>query len=149
MGKAFDISILEEFVKDIKSVGATKTDDESRGKPIRELDAMHEAEQRAMEVYKEYQYNILKAGELSTAITKGIDAEENPYIIILLAVEALSLMTDNKAFLDIIREKIKAKHGVDLAEPALLLGMEEITGMDISEVFPTADNDEENDLPIL
>ena len=55
------------------------------------------AEAKQLEVYAAYQTAIIKSGQLTSEITKGIQAEENPELLLLKAVKCISLMTGNRS----------------------------------------------------
>ena len=82
---------------------------------------------RTAEVYKQYQQNIARSGQLRTNIIKGIKAGESPYKLLLKAVECISLMTGDSLLLTATREDIKSIYGVGLleAEP-LKIELEEV-----------------------
>ena len=60
----------------------------------------------ALEAYKEYQQNILKAHQIRSEILKGLDSGEPAEELLLKACEAISRMTGDKVFLDLVKRKI-------------------------------------------
>ena len=87
---------------------------------------------RNLEVYRTYQENIKRSGQLQTDILKGAIAGEDIYSLFLKAVQAISCMTSNKAFYSQIEEDIKTIYGRGLQEPApLLLEIQQYTHMSI------------------
>ena len=71
---------------------------------------------KTAEVYKQYQQNISRSGQLRTDIIKGVKAGESPYKLLLKAVECISLMTGDSLFLDATRADIKSIYGAGLLE---------------------------------
>ena len=76
---------------------------------------------RNLEVYRTYQENIKRSGQLQTDILKGARAGEDIYSLFLKAVQAISLMTSNTVFYSQLEEDIKTIYGRGLQEPAPLL----------------------------
>lgn len=76
---------------------------------------------RNLEVYRTYQENIKRSGQLQTDILKGARAGEDIYSLFLKAVQAISCMTSNKTFYSQLEEDIKTIYGRGLQEPAPLL----------------------------
>lgn len=75
---------------------------------------------RCREVYKQYQQNISKSGQLLTEIRKGILSGKNIYILFLLAIQAISLMTSNQMFYYEVEKNIQVIYGRGLQEPSAL-----------------------------
>lgn len=71
---------------------------------------------RTAEVYKQYQQNKVRSGQLITDIIKGVKAGESMYKLLLKAVECISLMTGDSLFLTATREDIKSIYGAGLLE---------------------------------
>lgn len=67
--------------------------------------------QRTLEIYRRYQDNIKKAGNLREDIFKGVQAGEPVQILFLKAVECISRMTGNQNFLTQIAEDFKVIYG--------------------------------------
>lgn len=76
---------------------------------------------RNLEVYRTYQENIKRSGQLQTDILKGARAGEDICSLFLKAVQAISLMTSNTVFYSQLEEDIKTIYGRGLQEPAPLL----------------------------
>jgi len=99
---------------------------EGLGALQRKADQNKAEQDRTLEVYKTYQENIKRSGQLQTDILKGIKAGEDIYRLFLKAVEAIGCMTSNKTFYTQIEADIKSIYGVGLQEPApLMLELEE------------------------
>lgn len=77
------------------------------------IDAQREREdrQRCFEVYRMYQENIKRSGQLQTEILKGIKAGENVYSLFLKAAKAISLMTSNTVFYNQIEKDTRSIYG--------------------------------------
>lgn len=60
----------------------------------------------AYEVYRQYQENILKAQQIRTEILKGLDAGTPDRELLLKACEALSRMTGDRVFLELVQKKM-------------------------------------------
>ena len=73
--------------------------------------AQREAEAKQMAVWKAYQEAIVKAGHLASDITKGIQAGEKIEVLLLKAIECISLITDDKLFYDLNKNNIKNIYG--------------------------------------
>ncbi|MDR3046771.1 MAG: hypothetical protein LBU51_04035 [Bacteroidales bacterium] len=112
MNPAFNITILGDLVNTTPSRADT-----SKGEsytPIKELDQMHQAEQRAAEVYSAHQDAVIKSGQLTSDITKGIQEGQDPYSLLLKAIECISLMTGDRVFYELNKDNIKNIHGIGL-----------------------------------
>ena len=73
--------------------------------------AQKETEAQQREAWAAYQEAIVKSGELTSEITKGIQAGEKPEVLLLKAIECISLITGNKLFYELNRENIKKIYG--------------------------------------
>jgi hypothetical protein len=82
----------------------------------RERKQAAEAHQKSLDVYKTYQENIKRSGQLQTDILKGIKAGESVYSLFLQAAKAISLMTNNSLFYSQIEADIVAIYGAGLLE---------------------------------
>lgn len=78
--------------------------------------------QRAREVYKAYQANILAAGTLKNDILKGIDRGESLYNLLLKAGEAIARTTGDSVFSDVLKRKLIEVRGLGLGDPEPLDG---------------------------
>lgn len=74
------------------------------------------AEEQRQEMYSYYQSNIQKAAQLQGNILKGVSAGQDIYTLFLQASEVISLMTDNKPFIEQIKADIVAVYGLALEE---------------------------------
>lgn len=86
------------------------------------LQAQREAaeKQRTLDIFREYQENIKRSGQLQTEILKGVKAGESVYNLFLKAVKAVSLMTSNSLFYSQIEADTRAIYGEGLQEQAPL-----------------------------
>lgn len=80
------------------------------------LQAQREAaeKQRTLDIFREYQENIKRSGQLQTEILKGVKAGESVYNLFLKAVKAVSLMTSNSLFYSQIEADTRAIYGAGL-----------------------------------
>lgn len=82
---------------------------------------------RNLEVYRTYQENIKRSGQLQTDILKGARAGEDICSLFLKAVQAISLMTSNTVFYSQLEEDIRAIYGAGLQEaPALQIELQKV-----------------------
>lgn len=86
----------------------------------RQAEANQRATQRAFEICREYQQNILASSQLQAEILQGVKAGVDAYTLLLKACKAVSLMTSNKVFYSQIEADIRAVHGEGLLYPAPL-----------------------------
>ena len=75
---------------------------------------------RNLEVYRTYQENIKRSGQLQTDILKGARAGEDIYSLFLKAVQAISCMTSNKTFYSQVEADLISIYGIGLQQPAPL-----------------------------
>ena len=75
---------------------------------------------RNLEVYRAYQENIKRSGQLQTDILKGVQAGEDIYSLFLKAVQAISCMTSNKTFYSQVEADLISIYGIGLQQPAPL-----------------------------
>lgn len=82
------------------------------------LQAQREAaeKQRTLDIFREYQENIKRSGQLQTEILKGVKAGESVYNLFLKAVKAISLMTSTSLFYSQIEADTRAIYGEGLQE---------------------------------
>lgn len=84
-------------------------------KPLElEQEAQRTAQEQMVEVYRTYQDNIRKVGQLDTEILKGLQSGENLAILFLKAVKAMTLCTGNKAEYNIIESTLLSVYGAGL-----------------------------------
>ena len=79
-----------------------------------------EDHQRSLEVYRTYQENIKRSGQLQTDILKGVQAGTDIYSLFLKAVQAISCMTSNKTFYSQVEADLISIYGIGLQQPAPL-----------------------------
>lgn len=92
------------------------------------LQAQREAaeKQRTLDIFREYQENIKRSGQLQTEILKGVKGGESVYNLFLKAVKAISLMTSNRLFYSQIEADIEAIYGRGLQhKPPLQKALQE------------------------
>ena len=88
-----------------------------------------EAQDRELEIFREYQDNKRVTSELQCEILKGVKAGENPYSLFLKAAKALSLSIHNSQFYDQVEKDLAAIYGAGLQEKApLQMQREEVLG---------------------
>lgn len=75
---------------------------------------------RNLEVYRTYQENIKRSGQLQTDILKGVQAGDDIYSLFLKAVQAISCMTSNKTFYSQVEADLISIYGIGLQQPAPL-----------------------------
>jgi hypothetical protein len=66
-----------------------------------------EGREKSRKAYANYQKNILKSGGLRSEITKDIYEGKDLSIILLKAIECISLMTNDKLFYSSNKDKLK------------------------------------------
>jgi len=113
-----DFSILDGV-----PTSANSKDEPKAGKVYYKLEAeeklrlsMEEAAAKQLEVYAAHQDAILKAGQLTNDITKGIQAGQNPFNLLLKAVKCISLMTGNDIIYDQAKDDIKKIYGIEIVD---------------------------------
>ena len=109
---------LEEFAsKQASKVEEPQPKATQTRKPLElEQEAQRAAHAQMVEVYRTYQDNIRKVGQLDTEILKGLQNGENLAILFLKAVKAMTLCTGNKAEYDIIESTLLSVYGAGLHE---------------------------------
>ena len=110
----------EEYKTSAEQEHALKRQIEGLGALQRKADQNKAEIDRNLEVYRTYQENIKRSGQLQTDILKGVQAGEDIYSLFLKAVKAISLMTSNTAFYSQIEADIKNIYGIGLQLPAPL-----------------------------
>ena len=110
----------EEYKTSAEQEHALKRQIEGLGALQRKADQNKAEIDRNLEVYRTYQENIKRSGQLQTDILKGVQAGEDIYSLFLKAVQAISCMTSNKTFYSQLEEDIKTIYGRGLQEPAPL-----------------------------
>lgn len=107
---------LEEYAaQQAEKVEEPKPKDVQRKTSLEvEQEAQRTAQAQALEVYRTYQENIRKVGQLNTEILKGLQNGESLAILFLKAVKAITLCTGNKAEYDIIESTLLAVYGTAL-----------------------------------
>lgn len=74
--------------------------------------------ERAITVYQTYQANIKKAESNIIVITKGLQGGENIAVLLLKALEVISLYTDNRLIYSTAETAIQAVYGIAFKERA-------------------------------
>ena len=69
--------------------------------------AQRETELKQTAAWKAYQEAIVKAGQVTSDITKGIQDGEKIEILFLKAIECISLITDDKLFYELNKNNLK------------------------------------------
>jgi len=110
----------EEYKTSAEQENALKRQIEGLGALQRKADQNKAEIDRNLEVYRTYQENIKRSGQLQTDILKGLQAGEDIYSLFLKAVTAISLMTDNGVFASQSEADLKSIYGAGLGEPAPL-----------------------------
>lgn len=84
----------------IEAVQGNKKDIEGEDKPKQYLmiNREKEAHEKAIRVYKEYQENIKRSEMLRSSILHDIKLGQDPYNLLLKAIECISLMTGEKLY---------------------------------------------------
>ena len=98
------------------------SDEKGKGniKPLAsKVNVVEALQERLARVYKEHQENIRRAGQLGAEISKGIQAGEPIYRLLLKAIECISLMTGDKTFYDMNKNNLQTIYGI-LGEPAAI-----------------------------
>lgn len=108
---------LRQLAATLQEIGPA--DDAPPAAPLqRQQEQAATVEAQAAAAYREYQENIKRAGELRTAILKGLDAGENPYRLLYMAAECIGRMTgETKAFAEIVKGRITEIYGDGLHDP--------------------------------
>jgi len=82
-------------------------------KPLPTPESVAEAlQERVAGVYRKQQENIRKAGSLRTEITKGIQAGQSTYRLLLKAMECISLMTGDTVFYSQGKDELQKLYGI-------------------------------------
>lgn len=116
----------EEYKSSAEQENALKQQIEGLGALQRKADQNKAEIDRNLEVYRTYQENIKRSGQLQTDILKGVQAGEDIYSLFLKAVQAISCMTSNKAFYTQTEADLISIYGIGLQQPApLKLELEE------------------------
>ena len=100
--------------------GANRGNSDGLGRLQQEADKNGGDLQRARDVYKEYQHNILAASEAKNAILKGIDKGESLCALLLKAAEAIARTTDDSVFASVVKRKLVEVRGLGLGDPEAL-----------------------------
>jgi hypothetical protein len=112
---------MKEFkLFDLDETVTEKISDKSKGGNTKQIynpiAVQKEAEVNQIKAWALYQEAIVKSSALTNEITKGIQAEENPVVLLLKAVECISLITGNELFYELNKKNIKNIYSVDLKE---------------------------------
>lgn len=82
----------------------------------RQADNAQAEREREAAAYKEYQHNIAAAGQLTTEIIKGLNAGQNIHDLFLVAIKAISCMTNDNVIYNHAADTIRQIYGVALGE---------------------------------
>ena len=110
----------EEYKTSAEQEHALKRHIEGLGALQRKADQNKAEIDRNLEVYRTYQENIKRSGQLQTDILKGVQAGEDIYSLFLKAVQAISCMTSNKTFYSQVEADLISIYGIGLQQPAPL-----------------------------
>ena len=110
----------EEYKTSAEQEHALKRKIEGLGALQRKADQNKAEIDRNLEVYRTYQENIKRSGQLQTDILKGVQAGEDIYSLFLKAVQAISCMTSNKTFYSQVEADLISIYGIGLQQPAPL-----------------------------
>lgn len=110
----------EEYKTSAEQEHALKRQIEGLGALQRKADQNKAEIERNLEVYRTYQENIKRSGQLQTDILKGVQAGEDIYSLFLKAVQAISCMTSNKTFYSQVEADLISIYGIGLQQPAPL-----------------------------
>lgn len=110
----------EEYKTSAEQEHALKRQIEGLGALQRKADQNKAEIDRNLEVYRTYQENIKRSGQLQTDILKGVQAGEDIYSLFLKAVQAISCMTSNKTFYSQVEADFISIYGIGLQQPAPL-----------------------------
>ena len=110
----------EEYKTSAEQENALKRQIEGLGALQRKADQNKAEIERNLEVYRTYQENIKRSGQLQTDILKGVQAGEDIYSLFLKAVQAISCMTSNKTFYSQVEADLISIYGIGLQQPAPL-----------------------------
>ena len=110
----------EEHKTSAEQEHALKRQIEGLGALQRKADQNKAEIDRNLEVYRTYQENIKRSGQLQTDILKGVQAGEDIYSLFLKAVQAISCMTSNKTFYSQVEADLISIYGIGLQQPAPL-----------------------------
>ena len=110
----------EEYKTSAEQEHALKRQIEGLGALQRKADQNKAEIDRNLEVYRTYQENIKRSGQLQTDILKGVQAGEDIYSLFLKAVQAISCMTSNKTVYSQVEADLISIYGIGLQQPAPL-----------------------------
>ena len=110
----------DEYKTSAEQEHALKRQIEGLGALQRKADQNKAEIDRNLEVYRTYQENIKRSGQLQTDILKGVQAGEDIYSLFLKAVQAISCMTSNKTFYSQVEADLISIYGIGLQQPAPL-----------------------------
>ena len=110
----------EEYKTSAEQENALKRQLEGLQGLQRKADQNKAEKDRNLEVYRTYQENIKRSGQLQTDILKGVQAGEDIYSLFLKAVQAISCMTSNKTFYSQVEADLISIYGIGLQQPAPL-----------------------------
>jgi hypothetical protein len=82
--------------------------------------ALEEAAAKQLEVYAAHQEAKIKSGQLTSEITKGIQAGEKIENLFLKAIECISLMTGDSLFYELNKSNVKKVYGIDVENASFM-----------------------------
>ena len=117
-----ELSRIKGITVEIEGSLARETEDPTpaAGRAFYLLDRERQERENTRQMYASYQQNIKRAGTLRSDITKGIQAGEDPAILLLKAVECISLMTGDTAIYAQGKEDLLEVYGRGLHNPEVL-----------------------------
>ena len=87
----------------------------------REQEAQRAENARSLEICKEYNATRAKSGQLTADILKGLNAGENPYILLMKAAECIGLLTgETRVFSQSVKDRITEIYGQGLTDSRAL-----------------------------
>ena len=101
--------------------------------------------ERSLQVYRAYQENIKRSGQLQAEILKGARAGADPYSLLLKAADAIARMTHNPLFYEQARADLVAIHGEALLAPVPLAWELEAAQKRLAKLQSALENESETD----
>lgn len=135
----------------IYNANARRTANAPRGDPIISSKLQNLSDENrvkleeAARIQAEYQKNILLSDSLRCEINKGLKAGEDIYTLFLMAAKAISLMTGDTSFYDIVKKDLLSIYGVALEKtPALQIELNE-TQARLDKLRQAAEREQDTD----
>jgi hypothetical protein len=118
MGVKPDFTILDELDKrqamEQENISSARKRYYKLEEEERQKAAMEEATAKQLEVYVEHQEAIIKSGQFTNDITKGIQGGEKIEKLLLKAIECISLITGDSLFYELNKSNLKKAYGIDV-----------------------------------